>query len=553
MVKHKQTKTMKFFLTGLFPISAILLLCTTFSCRSNDTDNQLTGNNAVIKVNFAKDEYTDATSNDPLASLKPNAPLANAPIQSSEVPFGDFTLVTELKPEVSSQKSLETQAGLTPMAAATAIQRAIKFRVVVYNAAGNYVSDSTYSIDTGGAVTPDSGQEMKLDGGKSYTFIAYSYNTNVKPGENFVGTNLNTASITFSSAQDLMYYKTTMVPSGEANAKNNLNVVLTHKLSNITVVIDSTPTNGYNITNVSGATIGKSFSTATIGLATGSVTSSGASSNLAVTFPANPNTSRLQSPSFFINNANGINDGSFNVSSITVGPLTQGPMTLLNNLKIQPGVRYTLTVRLVPQDIYIDDTTSVPGQTIKTARINGIIWMRNNLGDNRANPDQPPFDQSNYYQFGRSTVVADASTQAGEIPGWNTTNAPSNAWNSGTEAAPIKTGNDPCPNGYRIPTYTEFQSLLNNTTRSNIGSTPPSDTNFDNARVYTSNRNKAVQLALPKIGSRNFSKGRLNVRGANATIWTSTAASDSTAQVNSVAITTGEYKTTGIPVRCVKI
>ena len=528
----------------------VTLLCYTSSCRSNDTDSQITGKNAVIQVNFAKDEYTDFVSNGEQASVRQNTVPGDYSAQKNEIPFGDFILITELKPEISSQRNMMLQAGLNS-AAATVIQRAIKFRVVVYNAAGEYDSSYIYSIGANGSVTADSGKQMALDGGKNYTFVVYSYNTNIAPNENLAGSNLNTASVSFSSAQDLMYYSTSMIPSGEANAQNRLNVVLKHMLSSITVIVDSAPTNGYNITNISGATIGKSFGTATINLATGNVTSSGSTNNLAVSFPANPNTSVLQSAPILINNTSGINDGNFNINSITVGPLTQGPVTLLNNLRIQPGVRYSLTVRLVPQDIFIDDTTSVPGQTIKTVRINGKVWMRNNLGDNRTNVDLPPFNQSNYYQFGRSTIVANTGTQPGEIAGWNTSAAANNAWNSGTETIPVKTANDPCPNGYRIPTVRELQSLLDNTVHTQLGTTPPSDSNFDNAMVYTSKRNNAVKLTIPAIGARNGGAGRLNNRGLRSNLWTSTAVDNSTANANTTSGVTIHVKRTGDPVRCV--
>jgi len=34
-----------------------------------------------------------------------------------------------------------------------------------------------------------------------------------------------------------------------------------------------------------------------------------------------------------------------------------------------------------------------------------------------------------------------------------------NDWNAGTELTPIKTANDPCPQGWRVPTWTELQTL----------------------------------------------------------------------------------------------
>ena len=32
-------------------------------------------------------------------------------------------------------------------------------------------------------------------------------------------------------------------------------------------------------------------------------------------------------------------------------------------------------------------------------------------------------------------------------------------WNAGSETSPVKTPNDPCPAGWRVPTHTELQSL----------------------------------------------------------------------------------------------
>lgn len=35
-------------------------------------------------------------------------------------------------------------------------------------------------------------------------------------------------------------------------------------------------------------------------------------------------------------------------------------------------------------------------------------------------------------------------------------------WNSGTESDPIKTEYDPCPSGWRVPTYDELYALCSN-------------------------------------------------------------------------------------------
>ena len=552
----------------------ILLFWFLISCRSSDTENKALSNNPVaINVNLVHDNYEEVSSKNIQTSNNPSQFPDNNLLQRKEIPFSDgFDLVAELKPEAASLKN-SAQASLNPVAAATPIQRAIKFRVVVYNASGLYDSSYIYSISATGAVTPDSGTAMKLNGGQSYTFIAYSYNTNVAPSENLTGVNLSTASVPITSSQDFMYYKITMTPDGNVGAQNNLNIVLTHQQSLITVILDSSLTNGYNITNISGATLGKTYPTANAALSTGSLTSSGTAGTVNVTFPANPNTTNLPATAaIMLNNGTGINDGTFNIASLTVGPLTVSNIAF-SNLTIQPGVKYSLTLKLTPQDAFIDDTTSVPGTTIKAARINGKVWMRYNLGvDTSVNPDPDlttpitPGLFGNYYQWGRSLTQANGYTPAPAVPSWDNTTTPQpNSWNQGTETAPIRTSNDPCPANYRVPTTTEFQDLANSTIQSNVNDISwdaGSTTNYTSIKVFTSKKDKNVKLSFPAPGFRDYVNGALatvNLRGTIGIYWTSSPPTGNNYKnmqlyKNSVNLTTGAANPNfGENVRCIRI
>ncbi|ODM55407.1 FISUMP domain-containing protein [Elizabethkingia meningoseptica] len=529
-------RTIKF--TQVLGISLpALLLWVAVSCRSSDTDNKILSNDPVaINVNMAHDDYQDIEDKNVQASSNQSLYFNNEPTQRRVVPFsGGFDLVAELKPDAPSLKNA-TQASLNPAAVATPIQRVIKFRVVVYNnATGQYDSSYIYSISATGAVTPDSGTPMKLNGGQNYDFIAYSYNTNVAPNENLTGSNLSSASLTITSPQDFMYWKGNMTPNGNL-AQNNLNIVLKHSFSIITVNVDSSLTNGYNITNIAGATLGKSYPSASIALNSGAVTSSGTAGTVTVNFPASPNSSSVAATAAVaINNTTNTNDGTFKITTLTIGSLT-GSNISFNNLTIQPGARYTMTMRVVPQDIFFDDTSS--GSTIKVARINGKVWMRYNLGVNTtANPNPDLTTDTgtglfgNYYQWGRSNIVANGSTSSGVISGWNTTSSPSsnNAWNSGSESNPVRTGNDPCPTNFRVPTTTEFQDLINSTIETNVNDW---DGNFSNnlvsLKVFTSKKDKNVKLSFPAPGYRARTDGALTGRGANGLYWTSTPPSSST-------------------------
>ena len=99
-------------------------------------------------VNLVHDDYEDVDGKNIQASNNQTLSLAGDLTQTKQIPFsGGFDLVAELKPEATSLKN-SAQASLNTVAAATPIQRAIKFRIVVYNASGQYDSSYIYSISS---------------------------------------------------------------------------------------------------------------------------------------------------------------------------------------------------------------------------------------------------------------------------------------------------------------------------------------------------------------------------------------------------------------------
>lgn len=528
-------------------LTGAMLLLAVFSCRSNDSDNKVTaGGTANVSINLQGEAFDDTADLGGQASLTQGVSVSTSAVQRKEIPFNnDFTLVAELSPVGSSSgKQAQAALGGNLLAATgpTPLGTGIRYKVVVFRSTGEYVTERNYARGQ-----ESSTADLNLDGGSNYTFIVYSVKSQTDlPDVTYTNTSnktLATASISgLANTVDFMYYRKDMQVSG--NQTNYLDVILRHRLSQITTTIDASAT-GYNITAVT-ANIDSHYPTYNVPLSTGTPAQTGTAGTAAVTFPNLGTQVVVANPVMLNGNTT---TGKFTLSTITIGPLTQTVSSAaLTGLKITPGIMYNLKFTLSPADVYLDNYN---GQ--KAARINGKVWMLYNLGDNRTDPNTGPFDQSNFYQFGRSAVVATGSTQTAEIAGWNTTIAADNAWNSGTEAAPVKTGNDPCPQNYRIPTRTELQSLLDGTTKTEIGTFNDSPTNFSAAKVYTSNRNSSVKLTFPAIGARNPAAGRVNNRGISPHVWTSTASDASNAYANGRNAIVIHPKNTGNPIRCIAI
>jgi len=86
-------------------------------------------------------------------------------------------------------------------------------------------------------------------------------------------------------------------------------------------------------------------------------------------------------------------------------------------------------------------------------------------------------------------------------------------WNSGSEAAPIKTANDPCPDGWRVPTHADLNSLTQNiliwTTENGVNGYRLTDNATGNS------------LFLPATGARNYETGAFSTVGEYGSYWTS--------------------------------
>ncbi len=189
------------------------------------------------------------------------------------------------------------------------------------------------------------------------------------------------------------------------------------------------------------------------------------------------------------------------------------------------------------------------------------VWkafMCHNLGaDQSADPFTPSWRlNGHYYQWGRAAVAAAGPTgpgsteaNAGSITGWNTTDAANGAWSDA-----IKTANDPCPTGFRVPTRAQWDAVLNTSlnTRSYVGTNWTSSSTDYSAGLRIGTGSSG--LFLPAAGLRDDSYGTLLSRGGVGYYWSSTEDGSYAwflSFSNGYAFTGSGYRTNGLSVRCV--
>ncbi|MDV3776945.1 hypothetical protein CMU25_09380 [Elizabethkingia anophelis] len=554
---------------GLSIISSSVLLLS--SCRNTSEVVESDKGMATVAIRLQGSYFSDEGSIGNQASIS-NKPIVPITEQKQEIPLkgnDDYKLVATLSP-VDNIEALSPQAStkIDPQAATTTkpLTNGIIYKVVVYDNSGNYVTQKDYSSgqeNTTGAITG-------LNGGSTYTFVAYSIGSKTSVPSLNNSINVNSTSnpiVTLSNmsapvSEDLMYYTTTMQVSG--NSMNYLNINLLHKFSQIVTTLDSSLTgtsygnSPYSINAVT-ATIDSNFNNASLfGNGTYSSTGSGSGYQTQTLTFSNLNSSTVTANPIYVNNATGTTTGNFTISSVTLmasGTSITHQNVVFSGLKITPGVKYNLKLSFTPNDKYLTY------RGYPAVRINGFVWMQQNLGATGSPGAVNSANIGNYYQWGRKTPVANGSTGSGAISGWDNTTIPANnSWNTGTAVYPVKnTTNDPCPNGWRVATDREYDRLRGNTTYSVVGNT--SGTTTDPGLVagkYASKTTPSVTITFPLAGFRDANDGHF-VNGTSdieGQYWLGANAIMLNVQTKTSPFSTGitagaNVNTRGLPVRCI--
>lgn len=129
-------------------------------------------------------------------------------------------------------------------------------------------------------------------------------------------------------------------------------------------------------------------------------------------------------------------------------------------------------------------------------------------------------------------------------------------WNTGSESKPVKTEYDPCPKGWRVPTYDEINNLSKNTSGLTKNELGQDGYYFSGEESYSAN---APQIFLPSAGYRDsgFDAGAYKGnRGVSGYYWSSYCGGKTSRALyfdRSGAISIyGLYRASGYSVRCVR-
>ena len=258
-----------------------------------------------------------------------------------------------------------------------------------------------------------------------------------------------------------------------------------------------------------------------------------------------------------------LSDGTAVISAVAVG-----------------GASASCTVKVVscitPTADYIDEYGVNHGKGIA---VGNTVWAPVNCGYKAATSESKGYPYGKLYQWGRKYGQGYSESYDESVPelaegpvmpsvaqlednkdkfylvlesphDWSKVQK-DDLWNSGTDSSPVKTKYDPCPEGWRVPTYAEHDELNNNySSFMTVGGQKGRYLCGD--YTYLDN---APQIFFPAAGSRSVNDGTATSRGNYGRYWSSSPGSTGAYYLyfySSYVGMTNNDRAVGYSVRCVQ-
>ena len=321
--------------TRLIALCLIQFLLFIFSCRTSE--NESIDGQAIIKINIEGSDFESSNFN-----INKLASVSSIKENNFEIPINNkYSYAAKLITENSNPKTRSSST----------VTKGVKYRVVIFTESPNntFVTQKVYTI---GHSKPDDGEDLLLEGGKTYLFAIYSYNSTTAPP---AVDPRNTSTLEGIPANsDLMYYSIEKTVSG--NKPNYLNVIFKHKFSRLDINITA-PTNR-KITSIA-AELGPSRDNNKINLKTGFISYGNVFKSEPVIF-SGLNTSTVSGYVIVANS--GTETAHLDFSSVGLDGEIQNDKTI-ERLKINPGTKYTLDLAIIDEGLKFETIVATSKQS----------------------------------------------------------------------------------------------------------------------------------------------------------------------------------------------
>jgi len=147
------------------------------------------------------------------------------------------------------------------------------------------------------------------------------------------------------------------------------------------------------------------------------------------------------------------------------------------------------------------------------------IFACHNLGADETKDPHIPVQEifGNYYVWGRQFPVGDNIDIF--VP-WLFLSLDT-PWKDTPWKDEPKATSDPCPNGFKVPSKDQWESVLDNNVMTTYGSWSAAATNYVSALHFRPSLEEPITLTLPAAGFRNSDDGSLSNVGSRCQYWSS--------------------------------